>query len=146
MSKWPGCSPLPSWLGTAPGGQVTRQVFKDLAHGCSRLPAKIQKVSSSLRLTSRVPECTASFTPSFTLLLHTHLSSPRGVSGTGGREMNNARGPVVKELTFWQGRKEKSKRIKEQAGTEEGAMDPTESGATSALGRGNRACKGLVVR
>lgn len=58
---WPGRSPLQSWLGTAPGSQVMRQAFKDLGHCCSLLPVKIQKVSSSLQLTSQVPECTASF-------------------------------------------------------------------------------------
>lgn len=74
---WPGCSPLQSWLGTAPGSQVMRQVFKDVGPCCSFLPVKIQKVSSSLQLTSQVPECTASFIHSLihSLTPHTFIKS-----------------------------------------------------------------------
>lgn len=47
-----------------------------------------------------------SFSHSFTLLLHTHLSRPPGsVAGTRDIEMNNTRNAVVKELALWEGRK-----------------------------------------
>ena len=101
---WAGCAP--------PQSRWARLQEARFQAGLQRLfspPAKMQKVSSSCswlhRLLSARPH---SFTHSLTLLLHTHLSSSRSVSGTGDTEMNRTRGPVVKGRTFWPGRKTKS--------------------------------------
>ncbi|KAF6094799.1 hypothetical protein HJG60_011891 [Phyllostomus discolor] len=148
---WAGCAPPQSRPGTAPRKPGSRQVFRD----CSLSPpAKMQKVSSSCswlhRLLSARPH---SFTHSFTLLLHTHLSSSCSVSGAGDTEMNRTRGPVVKERTFWPGRETKASQQRSDracvvprpagAGTEEGVRNAPASGPASELGQGTRVCKGL---
>lgn len=86
-----------------------------------------QRASTSGSCLPKLPNAWPhSFTHSFTLVLHTHLSRPRSsVAGTGDTEMNNTRNAVVKELALWEGRKP----TKCKLGREQQSSETTRKGA-----------------